>query len=206
MERRCRAIVLVDSRNSQCTRHTSHVTRHKSQVTSQKERQQQTANESLMSKHHNEPFLEAITPSIERYDAESSKDTATPVAITRATYIYVLCAAVNSCNLGYDVGVSTNAGPKIRQEFNLSNVQLELFLGSINLWSMFGALLAQHVSDTYGRRKTFIMAASGFILGVAIMSVAPSYEILMFGRFFVGMGVGAGLAIDPSYIAEVSPA
>ena len=50
------------------------------------------------------------------------------------------------------------------------------------------------------------MAASGFILGVAIMSVAPSYEILLFGRFFVGMGVGVGLAIDPLYIAEVSPA
>ncbi|KAI2500116.1 major facilitator superfamily-like protein [Fragilaria crotonensis] len=144
--------------------------------------------------------------SIDSHNGESSKDSIAPVKITRATYTFVFCAAVNSCNLGYDVGVNTNAGPKIRQDFHLTDVQLELFLGSINFWSMFGALLAQHISDTYGRRRTFIMAALGYILGVAIMSMAPSYEILMFGRFFVGMGVGIGLAIDPLYIAEVSPA
>jgi MFS family permease len=147
-----------------------------------------------------------MTPTIDYHDGESSKDSLAPVKITRATYTFVFCAAVNSCNLGYDVGVNTNAGPKIRQDFHLTDVQLELFLGSINFWSMFGALLAQHISDTHGRRRTFVMAALGFILGVAIMSMAPSYEILMFGRFFVGMGVGVGLAIDPLYIAEVSPA
>ena len=160
----------------------------------------------MTARHQKKPFFTSTYPSIERNEGKKSEDAATPVMITRATYIYVLCAAVNSCNLGYDVGVSTNAGPKIRQDFNLTNVQLELLLGSINFWSMFGAIMAQHVSDTYGRRTTFIMAALGFILGVAIMSMAPSYEILMFGRFFVGMGVGVGLAIDPLYIAEVSPA
>lgn len=38
------------------------------------------------------------------------------------------------------------------------------------------------------------------------MAVAPGYTILMIGRLFVGLGVGFGLAIDPLYIAEVSPA
>jgi MFS family permease len=162
-----------------------------------------------MSQQYKELLLTTAAPSAVdnsegMRDGQSSK--APPINITRSTYIFVLCAAVNSCNLGYDVGVNTNAGPKIQQHFNLTDIQLEFFLGSINFWSMFGALLAQHVTDTYGRRKTFIIAALSFILGVAIMSPAQSFQTLMIGRSFVGMGVGVGLAIDPMYIAEVSPA
>jgi MFS family permease len=159
-----------------------------------------------MPKQHGEPLLATAAPSKKGHNGESPKDAIFPVKITRATYTFVLCAAVNSCNLGYDAGVNTNAGPKIRQDFHLTDVQLEILLGSMSFWSMFGASMAQHISDTYGRRRTFIMAALGVILGVAIMSMAPSYEILLCGRFFVGMGIGVGLAIDPMYIAEASPA
>jgi MFS family permease len=126
--------------------------------------------------------------------------------VTRSTVIFALCAAVNSCNLGYDIGVNTNAGPKIQIYFDLTDVQLELLLGSINFWSMFGALMAHHVTDKYGRRKTFLTAAIGFLVGIFIMAAAQSYRVLMFGRLFIGLGVGVGLAIDPLYIAEVSPA
>jgi hypothetical protein len=55
--------------------------------------------------------------------------------ITRATFIFALCASVNSCNLGYDIGVSTEAGRLIQVEFGLSRMQRELFTGSINFWA-----------------------------------------------------------------------
>jgi MFS family permease len=71
---------------------------------------------------------------------------------------------------------------------------------------VFGALSAQYVSDTYGRRKTFLVAATGFIFGVVITGIAQTYSVLMLGRMLVGLGVGVGLAIDPLYIAEISPA
>ena len=63
---------------------------------------------------------------------------------------------------------------------------------------VFGALFAHHFTDTYGRRYTFIVAALGFIVGILIQSFSTSYEILMFGRVFVGLGVGTGLAIGES--------
>lgn len=72
--------------------------------------------------------------------------------------------------------------------------------------TVFGALGAHFVTDRFGRRRTFIMAAVGFIIGVLIESFGNSYSLLLFGRFFVGLGVGIGLAIDPLYIAEVTPA
>jgi len=71
---------------------------------------------------------------------------------------------------------------------------------------MFGAIFAQYFTDGYGRRFTFVIAAIGFILGILIMIISSSYEVLLFGRLFVGLGVGIGLAVDPMYIAEISPA
>lgn len=38
------------------------------------------------------------------------------------------------------------------------------------------------------------------------MSVANDYAVLMTGRCFLGIGVGFGLAIDPLYISEMTPA
>jgi hypothetical protein len=58
-----------------------------------------------------------------------------PVKITRSTYIYAFCAAVNSCNLGYDIGVSTEAGKLIQEDFDLTRVQREIFVGSINFFA-----------------------------------------------------------------------
>lgn len=51
-----------------------------------------------------------------------------------------------------------------------------------------------------------MVAALCFILGVVLLALAPNYTILLLGRFWVGIGVGIGLAIDPMYIAELSPA
>ena len=128
------------------------------------------------------------------------------VKLTRHTLVFALCAAVNSCNLGYDVGVSTNAGALIQRDMGLTDVQRELFIGSLNMWSIFGSLFAHWICDQYGRRHSFKVAAVSFIVGLIIMAMAPNYTVLMIGRVFVGLGVGFGLAIDPLYIAEISPA
>lgn len=139
------------------------------------------------------------------HNADFSRDEDN-IQLTRHTFIFAMCAAVNSCNLGYDVGVSTNAGALIQRDMNLTDVQRELFIGSLNMWSIFGSLFAHWICDRYGRRHSFKVAAIGFIIGLIIMAAAPNYTILMIGRVFVGLGVGFGLAIDPLYIAEISPA
>ncbi|KAL3903184.1 MAG: hypothetical protein SGILL_010542, partial [Bacillariaceae sp.] len=102
--------------------------------------------------------------------------------------------------------VSTNAGSLIQRDLGLTDVQRELFVGSLNFWSIFGSFGSHWICDKYGRRKSFQVAALAFIVGVIIMACANGYAVLMVGRCFVGLGVGFGLAIDPLYIAEISPA
>jgi hypothetical protein len=57
------------------------------------------------------------------------------VPITKSTMIYVLCAALNSCNLGYDIGVSTNVGKLIQNDLHITNTQREIWIGFINFWA-----------------------------------------------------------------------
>ena len=126
--------------------------------------------------------------------------------ITRATKVYAFCAALNSCNLGYDIGVNTCAGQLVQESLGLSDLQLEIFFGSLNLFAMAGSLCSNWISDKMGRRWAFRVAAMGFIFGTVVQSGAGGYGSLMIGRTFVGLGVGFGLAVDPVYISEISQA
>ena len=129
-------------------------------------------------------------------------------AVPRYVVLLAMCAALNSCNLGYDIGVNSGVGPHLQAKgegMNLSDLQLELFFGIFGLAAMFGAAVAYTASDGLGRRKAFACTSATFIIGVLWTATATSYASLMMGRFVTGLGVGLGLAIDPVYIAEVSP-
>ncbi|GAX25840.1 hypothetical protein FisN_6Hh122 [Fistulifera solaris] len=140
------------------------------------------------------------------HEGEHHNDFGGDIQITRSTYLFALCAALNSVNLGYDIGTSTSAGKLVQQDLALTMSQREIFVGSLNLWAMFGALGSNFVTDRYGRRRSFVVASILFIIGSIIQTTTGSYGLLMFGRVFVGLGVGFGLALDPIYIAEITPA
>ena len=110
---------------------------------------------------------------------------------------------MNSCNLGYDIGITSDVTPLLSQ--SLSSAQLSIFVGSINLFSLFGALISPFVSDRYGRRKTFLYSGFIFLSGCLLQAVSGSFVTLILGRMVLGIGIGLGLAIDPIYISEVSP-
>ncbi len=161
-----------------------------------------TGNESTY-QHGSHPEFERETSS----GTAGSDGVDEDIPISRATKIFAMCAALNSCNLGYDIGVNTSARKLLQDENSLAltDVQTEIFMGSLNLFAAGGALAASAISDKYGRRGGFIAAAFAFVIGVLCMSYAQSYGTLMFGRIFVGLGVGFGLSVDPIYISEISP-
>eukprot|EP00565_Helicotheca_tamesis_P004584 CAMPEP_0185730418 /NCGR_PEP_ID=MMETSP1171-20130828/9781_1 /TAXON_ID=374046 /ORGANISM="Helicotheca tamensis, Strain CCMP826" /LENGTH=102 /DNA_ID=CAMNT_0028399453 /DNA_START=132 /DNA_END=437 /DNA_ORIENTATION=- len=99
------------------------------------------------------------------------------------------CAALSSCNLGFDIGVNTDAGLMLQKGMSLNDVQLEAFMGSLDLFGMVGALLSSSLIGRYGLRWTFVMASLSFVIGIAIMIFSTTYAPLMFGRMFVGLGV-----------------
>jgi hypothetical protein len=93
----------------------------------------------------------------------------TPLSASRPTpYCYMLTAiaCLNSCNLGYDIGSVGGAALLMREQMGWSVVQLGLFVGSINFFSVAGALNAGMVLDRLGRRRTFALSSMIFIIGL----------------------------------------
>lgn len=93
----------------------------------------------------------------------------------------------------------------IQEDFHASDVQIEILMGIINVYSLIGSFAAGKTSDWIGRRYTIILAAGIFFFGAFFMGFAPNYTFLMVGRFVAGIGIGYALMIAPVYTAEVSP-
>ncbi|OMP07871.1 Sugar/inositol transporter [Corchorus olitorius] len=151
-----------------------------------------------------------------RMDSELSDDFDDDIALyqdqlerKRSTRKYVLACAIfaslNNVLLGYDVGVMSGAIIFIQEDLKITEVQEEVLVGILSIISLLGSLGGGRTSDIIGRKWTMAFAAVVFQIGAAIMTLAPSFEILMIGRILAGVGIGFGVMIAPVYIAEISP-
>ncbi|KAF5726391.1 polyol transporter 4 [Tripterygium wilfordii] len=126
-----------------------------------------------------------------------------------STRKYVIACAVfaslNHVLLGYDVGVMSGAIIFIQEDLKITEVQEEVLVGILSIVSLFGSLAGGRTSDIIGRKWTMGLAAVIFQLGAAIMTLAPSFRVLMIGRLLAGVGIGLGGMVAPVYIAEISP-
>lgn len=109
------------------------------------------------------------------------------------------------CYLNTDIGVMSGAVIYIKRDLKLTDVQIEILVGIINLYSLIGSCLAGRTSDWIGRRYTIVLAGSIFFTGAILMGFSPNYSFLMFARFIAGVGIGYALMIAPVYTTEVSP-
>ena len=94
----------------------------------------------------------------------------------------------------------------IKDDLKISDTQVEILAGILNIFSLVGSAAAGKTSDWIGRRLTIVFAAAIFFAGALLMGFATNYAFLMVGRFVAGIGVGYALMIAPVYTAEVSPA
>ena len=94
----------------------------------------------------------------------------------------------------------------IKRDFKISDLQVSILAGILNIFSLIGSCAAGKTSDWIGPRNTIVFAGAIFFAGAILMGLAPNYDFLMFGRFVAGVGVGYALMIAPVYTAEVAPA
>ncbi|KAG7977882.1 hypothetical protein I3843_05G054500 [Carya illinoinensis] len=115
-------------------------------------------------------------------------------------------ASMTSVLLGYDIGVMSGAIIYIKKDLKISDLQVEILAGILNLYCLIGSCAAGRTSDWIGRRYTIVVSQVIFFVGAILMGFATNYAFLMVGRFVAGIGVGFALMIAPVYTAEVSPA
>ncbi|XWS29313.1 hypothetical protein CRYUN_Cryun24cG0018300 [Craigia yunnanensis] len=115
-----------------------------------------------------------------------------------------LIASIISIIFGYDTGVMSGAMIFIKEDLAISDVQVEVLAGILNICALVGSLAAGRTSDYIGRRYTIALASVIFLLGAILMGYAPNYTILVTGRCTAGVGMGFALMIAPVYSAEIS--
>ncbi|WIE75771.1 sugar porter family MFS transporter [Curtobacterium sp. MCSS17_007] len=121
--------------------------------------------------------------------------------VTRVAFV----AAIGGLLYGYDTGVISGTLIEIGKEFSIDATVKEFITASILVGAILGAFLTGPVSARIGRRRTILLIAAVFGLGVLFAAVSPSPVFLVLSRLFLGLAVGGSTQTIPTYIAEIAP-
>lgn len=92
--------------------------------------------------------------------------------------------------------------------FGLSIFQSESVVSAAILGAIVGASLSSFSNHIFGRKPVILLSSFLFTLGSLLMGVANTYEVLLCGRFIVGLGLGfssmTGTLYGMSYISDSS--
>ncbi len=115
-------------------------------------------------------------------------------------------AALGGLLFGYDTGVISGAILFISKDFGLATRLQAFTISVVLIGCMAGAASAGAIADRIGRRLTLLVAGLIFLAGALISAFTPDENVLLAGRFVVGIGIGFSSVVAPLYISEVAPA
>jgi EmrB/QacA subfamily drug resistance transporter len=95
--------------------------------------------------------------------------------------------------------------PDIKSSFNTTLVLAGWVLSVYQLVAMCAMLIIGKVSDNFGRKRTFLLCSTSFILGSLLSSIAPNIQLLILFRFIQSAGAGGLVPVVTGVIAEVFP-
>jgi MFS family permease len=105
-----------------------------------------------------------------------------------------------------DLALMSGAQLFIREDLGLSDAQIEVLAGSINVFMLMSILAAGWAADLLGRRGTLVLANVFLMAGALAMSLGASYPALMAARCITSVGSGFSIVVTSVYNAEISPA
>ncbi|KAI3421734.1 MFS domain-containing protein, partial [Psidium guajava] len=137
-----------------------------------------------------------------------------------------IVAALGGSLFGYDLGVSGGVTsmddflkdffPKVyrRKQRHLKetdyckydNQILTLFTSSLYFAGLVSTFAASYVTRSKGRRGSILVGSISFFVGAVLNASAVNIWMLIFGRIFLGVGIGFGNQAVPLYLSEMAPA
>nr|XP_043619595.1 sugar transport protein 8-like [Erigeron canadensis] len=147
-----------------------------------------------------------------------------PAKLTGQVVVCSIIAACGGLMFGYDIGISggvTSMDVFLKKFFptvferkhhakennycKFDDQLLQLFTSSLYLAAVVSSLIASSCCKKYGRRITIRLASIFFLIGVLLNAAAMNLMMLIFGRIFLGAGVGFGNQAVPLFISEIAP-
>ncbi|CAL7946280.1 unnamed protein product [Xylocopa violacea] len=120
-------------------------------------------------------------------------------------------AAISACILVVGVGTALAwTSPVLPQLYAkdswlvITKEQGSWISSLLALGAIAGAFPSGSMADKMGRKKSLLLLAVPFLISWGIIFVATEVKFLYGARFLVGMGVGAGCVLGPTYISEIA--
>ncbi|CAO2150940.1 unnamed protein product [Urochloa humidicola] len=123
----------------------------------------------------------------------------------RFAFVCATLASMTTMLHSYDLTLMSGAQLFIRKDVGLSDAQIEVLTGSMNVFMLVSILAAGWLADRLGRRCVLMIANAFLMVGAIAMSLGGSYATLMAARFVTGIGAGFGRVAAPVYNTEISP-
>ncbi|MBD3582490.1 sugar porter family MFS transporter [Flavobacterium selenitireducens] len=117
-----------------------------------------------------------------------------------------LSAALGGLLFGYDTAVISGAIGNLTEYFTLSPAETGWAISSALVGCLLGAFASDYCSDTFGRRKSMVIAALLFLACSVGTAIPESFSVFVIFRIVGGIGVGLASMVVPMYIAEIAPA
>ncbi|XP_069792270.1 solute carrier family 2, facilitated glucose transporter member 11-like [Narcine bancroftii] len=83
-----------------------------------------------------------------------------------------------------------------------------IIISIFTLGGFVGTLLGGHLAIKFGRKGTLLLVNILSLTGAALMGAskcAGIFELIIVGRFLVGLHSGVSLCVQPMYLAEIAP-
>ncbi len=124
--------------------------------------------------------------------------------VKRFMLLVALVAATGGFLFGFDTGVISGALIFIDHMFHPTVLQKSLIVSSTVLGAFFGSIFSGGFVNKLGRKLTLLYCSITFIIGTLLCAFATSVNIMIIGRFILGIAIGIASYTVPLYIAEIS--
>ncbi|MCK0129284.1 MFS transporter [Erythrobacter sp. F6033] len=118
---------------------------------------------------------------------------------------YALIAAFGGFVFGLDAANISGAMRYVSALFGLSSTQAGLVASVPLVGVIFALFFTGMLCDRFGRKRILLAIAYTYLVSAALSAFAPSYEVLVLGRFIGGVAF-ASLTVSAMYIGEIAPA
>ncbi|OEK04808.1 sugar porter family MFS transporter [Roseivirga misakiensis] len=121
------------------------------------------------------------------------------------TYKVAAIVALGGLLMGFDASVISGVNKFVQIEFDMTDGELGLSVGSLTFVAAVAMLFSGAISDRFGRRVVLKACAIIFTISAVGSALAPNFILFLIFRMLGGIGVGASLILAPMYIAEIAP-
>jgi MFS family permease len=127
---------------------------------------------------------------------------------TRFHWLVVIGLGVSWILDGLEIQIIAQVGTVLqdRGTLQLSSADVGLLASYYLAGEVVGALIFGRISDTFGRKKLFIVTLALYLIASGVAGLSFSLWFLLLFRFLAGMGIGGEYAAINSAIDELIPA